>query len=180
MSESLKIVTLCTGNVARSVMLGYMLTTIGEASGLDWQVRTAGTHVIEGSAMSGRTRDALARIDELGSQSYSGHRSHQITGDDVRWADVILASEANHVHFVQRSFPHCGDKTVQLAKFARGAPLDGPLDRQLAVVALLTPSPEFDVADPAGGDQGAYDACAQQLWELSQVFAMLVTEQGTS
>jgi protein-tyrosine-phosphatase len=180
MSKSLKIVTLCTGNVVRSVMLGYMLTIIAEASSLDWQVRTAGTHVLEGSAMSGRTRDALVRMVELGSHSYSGHRSHQFTGEDVQWADVILATEADHVHFVQRIFPLHGDKTVQLAQFVRNAPLDGPLDRQLAEVALLTPSPEFDVVDPAGGDQGAYDACAQQLWELSQVFAMLIAEQGIS
>jgi hypothetical protein len=34
--------------------------------------------------------------------------------------------------------------------------------------------PLFDVADPAGGDQATYDACALQLWDLSQVFALLV------
>jgi protein-tyrosine-phosphatase len=35
---SLNIVTLCTGNVARSVMLGYMLTTLAEASGVERRV----------------------------------------------------------------------------------------------------------------------------------------------
>ena len=29
----MNIVTLCTGNVARSVMLGYMLTTLAESNG---------------------------------------------------------------------------------------------------------------------------------------------------
>jgi protein-tyrosine-phosphatase len=156
MGTSLKIVTLCTGNVARSVMLGYMLSALCEASGEDWQVRTAGTHVIEGSSMSGRTR------------------SHQLTAADVSWADVILASEADHVHFVRRNFDNHADKTVQLAQFVRSAPLDGPIEHQLAVVASLTPSPEYDIVDPAGGDQRDYDRCAQQLWELSQVFALLV------
>ena len=59
MSESLRIVTLCTGNVARSVMLGYMLSTLADDSGVEWQIRTAGTHVTEGSAMSVRTRDGI-------------------------------------------------------------------------------------------------------------------------
>jgi protein-tyrosine-phosphatase len=178
MSTSLKILTLCTGNVARSVMLGYILRALGEASGENWQVRTAGTHVIEGSAMSGRTRDALLRIDELSSLHYGAHRSHQVTGADVSWADVILASEADHVNFIKRNFDDHAHKAVQLAQFVRSAPLDGPIDRQLKVVASLVPSPEFDIVDPAGGDQKDYDACAQLLWELSQAFALLV--EGSS
>jgi protein-tyrosine-phosphatase len=177
MKGTLKIVTLCTGNVARSVMLGYMLTTIGEAYGADWKIRTAGTHVIEGSSMSARTRDALLTIDELGEHHYGGHRSHQLDADDIEWSDAILASEANHVAYVNRHFPNGHTKTVQLAQFVRDAPLDETLVRQLEVVTLLGPSPEFDVADPAGGDQSVYNQCAALLWELSQVFATLVTEQ---
>ena len=69
---SLNILTLCTGNVARSVMLGYMLTTLAESTGQDWNVRTAGTHVAEGSAMSGRTREALKKVEELGDQRAAG------------------------------------------------------------------------------------------------------------
>lgn len=177
MSETLKIVTLCTGNVARSVMLGYMLTTISEANGFDWQVRSAGTHVIEGSSMSGRTREALTRIDELGAHHYGAHRSHQLSADDVTWAEVILTSEADQVRFVQRNFPGHGHKAVQLAQFVRLAPLEGPFASQLEVVAHVAPSFEMDIADPAGGDQSTYDACASLLWELSQVFATLVAER---
>jgi protein-tyrosine-phosphatase len=170
----LKIVTLCTGNVARSVMLGYMLTSLAEANGEQWRIRTAGTLVIEGSAMSSRTRDALLGIDELGEHQLSAHRSHQLDELDVAWADVILASEAGHVNYVRANFPAQASKAVQLHQFVRHAPLEGPFEAQLASAASLDPSPEFDVADPAGGDQAAYDACAQQLWELAQVFALLV------
>ena len=172
---TLKIVTLCTGNVARSVMLGYMLTTIAEANGADWQVRTAGTHVIEGSSMSIRTRDALRSIEELDAHHYASHRSHQLSEADVRWSDVVLASEADHVRFARRHFDDATPKTVQLAQFVRHAPLDASFDVQLATTAVMEPSTQFDVVDPAGGDQVVYDACALQLWELSQVFALLVT-----
>jgi hypothetical protein len=34
------------------------------------------------------------------------------------------------------------------------------------------------VADPAGGDQATYDACARQLWELARAFATIVSDDG--
>jgi protein-tyrosine-phosphatase len=170
----LNIVSLCTGNVARSVMLGYMLTTLAEANGEEWQVRTAGTHVVEGSAMSGRTREALLGIAELTGHHFNAHRSHQLTAADVAWADVVLASEADHVNFVRTQFPASAEKAVTLRQFVREAPLEVPFGVQVAAVVSLAPSPDFDVADPAGGDQAVYDECARQLWELAQVFALLV------
>lgn len=174
----MRIVTLCTGNVARSVMLGYMLTTFAKANGYGWQIRTAGTHVIEDSAMSSRTRDALLALDDLGAHHYSAHRSHQLTSDDVAWANVILTSEADHVLFVRRNFPHGTPKTVLLPQFLRAAPLDAPFGQQLEFVASLPPSGLMNVTDPAGGNQSIYDACAAALWEMAQVFATIVAGEG--
>jgi protein-tyrosine-phosphatase len=174
MDSFLKLVTLCTGNVARSVMLGFMFESIAEASGLDWRVRTAGTHVIEGSAMSSRTRDALLTLDDLGDHHYSAHRSHQLTSDDVAWADAIITSEANHVNFVRANFPEATMKTAMLHQFVREAPLDLDFREQLRVVASQKPLPAFDVEDPARGDQATYDKCAATLWDLAQVFSTIV------
>ncbi len=171
----MNIVTLCTGNVARSVMLGYMLTTLSEASGEDWHVRSAGTHVIEGSAMSGRTREALLGLEDLGEHHYNAHRSRQLSAEDVDWADVILTSEAAHVRFVRATFADGARKSVQLHQFVRHAALDEPFATQLALVAALEPSDDLDVTDPAGGDQAAYNNCAAELWELAQVFALVAT-----
>jgi protein-tyrosine-phosphatase len=169
-----KILTLCTGNAARSVMLGYMLTTLAEANGTGWSVRTAGTHVGEGSAMSSRTRDALLRIPELGDHSYGAHRGHQLTRDDIEWADVVLASEALHVAFVRLHYPEAASKTVLFAQFLRDAPLDEPLVDQVLFASARPPDSAFDVEDPAGQDQRAYDECAVKLWEMAQVFLTLV------
>jgi protein-tyrosine-phosphatase len=171
---SLKILTLCTGNAARSVMLGYMMTTLAEATDEEWSVRTAGTHVAEGSAMSSRTRDALLQLPELAGHHYEAHRGHQLTRDDVDWCDVILASEAAHVVFVRSQYPESRLKTVSLGQFLRDAPLDDSFVDQVTIVALLEPDAAFDVEDPAGGDQAAYNACASQLWEMAQAFATLV------
>lgn len=167
----MRIVTLCTGNVARSVMLGFMLTTLDESRNERWQVRSAGTHVTEGSAISGRTRDALLTIEELRHHRFGSHRSHQLDGADTAWADVILAAEVSNVNYVGRSFPAGAHKTVQLAQFVRWASRDADLGEQLRAVNEHSPSADFDVADPAGGDQAQYDLCARQLWDLAQAFA---------
>ena len=161
-------------------MLGYMLTTLAENSGEDWSIRTAGTHVVEGSAMSARTRDALLALDELGVHQFGAHRSHQMTKRDAAWADVILATEADHVRYVRSVFPTESAKAVQLAQFIRTAPLDGTFEEKLRGATSVEPSKEFDVVDPAGGDQSDYDACARELWELARVFALLAGAEQSS
>jgi protein-tyrosine-phosphatase len=170
----LKILTLCTGNAARSVMLGYMLTTLAEANGADWSIRTAGTHVSEGSGMSSRTRDALRRIPELGDHNYGAHRGHQLVRDDIEWSDVILASEALHVLFVQLHYPEATSKTVLFGQFLRDAPLDESVADQVSYVSSLAANSALDIADPAGRDQMAYDRCAETLWDMAQAFVTLV------
>jgi protein-tyrosine-phosphatase len=155
-------------------MLGYMLTTIAEANGTDWVIRTAGTHVAEGTAMSSRTRDALLRIPELGEHSYGAHRGHQLTRDDVEWSDLILASEALHVLFLRLHYPGSAAKSVSFGQFIRGAPLDAPLVDQVSFISSQLPDSAFDVDDPAGQDQIAYDQCARTLWDMAQVFGALV------
>src|ERR1700722_106846 len=172
--STFNIVTLCTGNVARSVMVGYMLTSLAEESGQEWTIRTAGTHVAEGSAMSGRTRDALMKIDGLGDHRYGAHRSHQLDNADAEWAHVILAAEAANVNFVRKNLAAYVDKAVQLAQFVKFAPTVGSFDAKLQTAVGYEPTKDCDVDDPAGGDQDTYDRCARQLWELAQTFVKLV------
>jgi protein-tyrosine-phosphatase len=127
--------------------------------------------------MSARTRDALMKIDELGDHHYGAHRSHQISEDDVEWANVILAAEFENVNYARVNFGRGGNKAVQLAAFVRFAPPDADLDAQLRAAAAHEPSAEFNIEDPAGGDQATYDACARQLWDLAQVFALIAGER---
>jgi protein-tyrosine-phosphatase len=175
----MNIVTLCTGNVARSVMLGFMLTTIADATDEEWTIRTAGTHVTEGAGMSARTRDALLKIDGLAGHRYGAHRSHQLTDDDAKWADVILCAESGNVDYVRAHHAVHADKAVQLALFVRFASLDGNLGAQLGAARSHDTSADFNVTDPAGGDQATYDECARHLWDLAQAFALLVGNDVT-
>ena len=170
----MRIVTLCSGNVARSVMLAYMLCDLAEAEGLTWQVRSAGTHAIEGQAMSARTRQALESIPELGEHRYGRHRSHQIDAADLAWAEVILAAELDHVRYVERL---AGDRSraVQLGAFAAYALSGRGLEEQLREVRRYPADASRDVRDPAGGEQADYDACARELWRLAKGFVARMT-----
>ncbi|MHB8826977.1 MAG: arsenate reductase/protein-tyrosine-phosphatase family protein [Acidimicrobiales bacterium] len=169
----MRILALCTGNVARSVMLAYMLSDLAEAEGRSWRVRSAGTHVAAGQAMSARTRSALEKVPELGEHRYGAHRSHQVCAADLDWADVVLAAELDHVRYVERLI---GDRSraVQLGAFVAYAPAGFDLAEQLGEVARHSADASLDVRDPAGGEQADYDSCASELWRLARRFAELV------
>ena len=173
----LTIVTLCTGNAARSVMAGFMLSQLAELEGLDLTVVTAGTHVIEGQPMSRRTREALESLGDVDTSQAGRHRSHQLTDNDVVFADVIVAMEADHVRFIRRVHETAADKTVTINRLVSDLSADGsPFEQRLAALDLASADldAEIDVADPAGGDQDAYDACAVELWDLCQVVVTLL------
>jgi protein-tyrosine-phosphatase len=155
-----RVVTLCTGNAARSVMAGAML---GPAP---IHVVTAGTHVVEGQPMSRRTRDALASVGV----SADGHRSHQLIDWDVASADLIIAMAGEHVAYVRRCYPEAAAKTATFRRLCRDLP-DGPeplVDRVATLdLAGVVVEQWEDVDDPAGGEDDVYVACAKDLADLT-------------
>jgi protein-tyrosine phosphatase len=159
-ADHLRVLVLCTGNAARSVMVGAMLRPGPLA------VVTAGTHVVEGQPMSRRTRHALASV---GLQA-DGHRSHQLTDRDVEEADLILAMAGDHVAFVRRRYPAAASKTASIKRLCRHLPPGSvPLSERLDALRLAEQDiePWEDVADPAGGEDDTYVACAVELAALS-------------
>ncbi len=152
------IITLCTGNAARSVMAGAVLV----AADPDLEVITAGTHVIDGQPMSWRTREALA---DLGLEA-NHHRSAQLRPADLECADLILAMAAEHVRYVRREHPEVADRTATLKRLVRDLPAGPePLRARLATLDLVhaEPGEDEDVADPAGGDEQVYVDCAREI-----------------
>ena len=156
----LNVVTLCTGNAARSVIAGAVLDDVG---GL--VVITRGTHVVEGLPMSWRTRDA---IHGLGVTT-DGHHSRQLTAEDLDDADVVLAMAREHVQYVRRRHPEAAARTGTLKRLARDLPLqDGPLEVRVAALGLADVELEEweDVDDPAGGEADVFQQCANEIHAL--------------
>ena len=167
-------VTLCTGNAARSVMAAYMLEYWGGELGLSLDVVSAGTHVVEGQPMGMRTRAALASIPALAELPVSGHRSKQLSPEHLARADLVVAMEADHVRFVRRHHPEATACCATLRRLSLDLPpADGSLASRVLGLGLgdRPLDPTEDVADPAGGDVEVYVACAAELWSLTEELA---------
>jgi protein-tyrosine-phosphatase len=172
MPERPRLVFLCTGNAARSVMAGMMMEQLAPELA---HITTAGTHVIEGQPMSWRSRDAIKEAGFV----VSPHRSHQLTDADARAADLIVAMAGEHVGYVRRQHPHAAARTATLKRLGKAledSPAGEPLAARLGPLGLAGVQLEDweDVVDPAGGDLPEFVACATEVRELIVRFVELL------
>jgi protein-tyrosine phosphatase len=158
----IRVISLCTGNAARSVMLGALLRDQRP----DLDVVTAGTHVIDGQPISRRTRAGLAAIG----LDADHHRSAQLDPADLEDAHLVIGMAHEHVTWMRRHHPEVAARTAMIRTLARDLEQGpDPLATRVAALGLAawTPDPIEDVIDPAGGVEDDYRRCARELADLT-------------
>jgi len=158
---------LCTGNAARSVMAGAALA----ACLPDAVIETAGTLTVEGQPLSWRTRYAL---DSVG-LSAPPHRTRQAGRRDVEQADLIVGLAPEHVEWVRRNHPSEARRAGTLRRLCRDlSTVTGALPDRVAALKLgeVQLGDWEEVADPGGGDEELFVACAREVCDLITTLAL--------
>lgn len=143
-----RVLVVCSGNTCRSPMAEAIFQDmVGKEPELQSMGFTAKSTGIYDLGECQATGEAIQVMDEKG-LDVRAHRSKHIKDVLVDWADVILAMEHEQKHYIEKYFPHAGEKVHLLTEFA---------------------GEEGEVPDPFGCGIEAYRQCVDKLRSLLRV-----------
>ncbi|NQU14120.1 MAG: low molecular weight protein arginine phosphatase [Desulfobacteraceae bacterium] len=113
----MNILFVCMGNVSRSFLAEMLLKKeLGHSNKGKFSISSAGLSAFPGSPPDVQMVSYLKKMGLF----TEGHRSSQITKEEVDWADLILVMEKYHVSKLQNQWPEAKGKVELLSKYLRG------------------------------------------------------------
>ncbi|MEV0202177.1 hypothetical protein [Nonomuraea sp. NPDC050691] len=188
MTDTFRILFVCTGNICRSPLAERLARA---ALGTGFVVESAGTRAASGMRMPEQARRALLR---LGGDP-SGFVSRPLTAGLVAGADLVLAATVAHRAEVVALHLPAATRAFTIAEF--GA-LAGEVDEeavcwerdpvrraralvdQAAALRGLVPVDRPDIADPYGRSRWAYRAAGRRIAEALAPPLRLLTHPPVS
>jgi protein-tyrosine-phosphatase len=117
------ILFVCTANQCRSPMAEYLLRKkLGPDA--QWEVGSAGTSAIDGSAASAAAVEAMA---ELGIDA-STHASRRLTRELVNSACMIVPMTRMHKDMIVEEFPDAADRCFLMGGFVSSEDVEDVID----------------------------------------------------
>ena len=175
MPPRLRILSVCTHNRTRSVMMNALLQQHAERAGRSFVFRSAGFSEAGGELP---THNAVQLLAARGID-VSGYLSHFLSKPGVVGADLIVTAERRHVVTIAGRWPEVCDRTFTLPEIVELGERVGPrgaLTHQQWLDAVQTERPSpldyldhpvGEIADPTGKSADRWSTCFAQIDDLT-------------